>query len=80
MNESITRAAGSTHGEENSPENLDAIILQANRTPQHRTTLYGTVDDAHIAMSYQAAALLPLVNDVTQRRSRKQEPLIRVAI
>lgn len=80
MNESITRAAGSTHGQENSPENLDAIIRSAGRSPQHRTTLYGTVDDRHIQQSYQAAELLPLVNNLVKRESRKESQLVRAAI
>jgi FO synthase len=80
MNESITRAAGSTHGQENSPENLDAIIRTAGRHPRHRTTLYGEVDALHIAQSYHADELLPLVNDLVTRPSRKNEQLIRVAV
>lgn len=70
MNESITRAAGATHGEENSPENLDSIILAAHRTPQHRSTLYGAVSPEHIERSYGAPALLPLVNDLVARERR----------
>jgi FO synthase len=80
MNESITRAAGATHGQENSPENLDAMIIAANRQPKHRTTLYGEVETSHIAQSYNAPELSPLVNDLTQRTSRKSEQLIRVAV
>lgn len=67
MNESITRAAGATHGQENSPENLDAMIRAAQRTPQHRSTLYGAVDAAHIQQSYGAEELLPLINDLVTR-------------
>jgi FO synthase len=67
MNESITRAAGATHGQENSPENLDAMITAAQRTPQHRSTLYSAVDAAHIQRSYGADELLPLVNDLVTR-------------
>ncbi len=80
MNESITRAAGATHGQENSPENLDAMILAAERIPQHRNTLYGEVETSHIAQSYNADELSPLVNDMTERASRKSEQLIRVAV
>lgn len=80
MNESITRAAGATHGQENSPENLDAMITAAGRTPKHRSTLYGDVNAAHIAQSYNAAELSPLVNDMTKRPSRTKEQLIRVAV
>ncbi|TXH48785.1 MAG: 7,8-didemethyl-8-hydroxy-5-deazariboflavin synthase subunit CofH [Cellvibrionales bacterium] len=67
MNESITRAAGATHGQENSPENLDAMITAAQRTPQHRSTLYGAVEATHIRQSYGADELLPLVNDLVTR-------------
>ncbi|HNL92617.1 MAG TPA: hypothetical protein PKH01_06940 [Pseudomonadales bacterium] len=67
MNESITRAAGATHGQENSPENLDAMITAAQRAPQHRSTLYSAVDVAHIQRSYSADELLPLVNDLVTR-------------
>lgn len=67
MNESITRAAGATHGQENSPENLDAMIKAAQRQPQHRSTLYGAVDAAHIQQSYGAEELLPLINDLVTR-------------
>ncbi|MEZ5493937.1 MAG: 5-amino-6-(D-ribitylamino)uracil--L-tyrosine 4-hydroxyphenyl transferase CofH [Pseudomonadales bacterium] len=79
MNESITRAAGATHGQENSPENLDAMIRAAQRTPQHRSTLYGAVDAAHIQQSYGAEELLPLINDITERPARKHAALIKVA-
>ena len=79
MNESITRAAGSTHGQENAPENLDAIITAANRQPRHRSTLYGEVDPAQVARSYHAAELAPLVNDITARSPRDSQQLIRVA-
>lgn len=80
MNESITRAAGATHGQENAPENLDAMICAANRTPQHRTTLYEAVNAAHIAQSYNASELAPLINDLIPRASRKESELIRVAL
>ena len=41
MNESITRAAGSTHGEETSPQQMRALIESAGRPARQRTTLYG---------------------------------------
>ena len=42
MNESISRAAGASHGQEMFPEDLEAIIQSIGRTPRRRTTLYGT--------------------------------------
>ena len=40
-NESITRAAGATHGQEMSAGAMEAIIEAAGRTARTRTTLYG---------------------------------------
>jgi FO synthase len=44
MNENISRAAGASHGQEMLPEDLEAMILAAGRTPRRRTTLYGVPD------------------------------------
>lgn len=43
MNESITRAAGTVHGQELSPDSMETLITSINRTPSQRTTLYGAV-------------------------------------
>lgn len=40
MNESITRAAGSTHGQEMTPRKLEEMIASAELDPWMRTTLY----------------------------------------
>ena len=40
MNESISRAAGTEHGQELPPEQMDALIASLGRTPRQRTTLY----------------------------------------
>ena len=40
MNESITRAAGATHGQEMRPEAMEALIRSLGREPWQRTTLY----------------------------------------
>ena len=42
MNESISRAAGASHGQEMLPEELESTIREIGRTPRRRTTLYGT--------------------------------------
>ena len=44
MNESITRAAGSEHGQETPPPHMRRMIEAAGRRPLQRTTLYGGVD------------------------------------
>lgn len=45
MNESISRAAGSKHGQEITPAEMVRIIRSAGRVPVQRNTLYGVVAD-----------------------------------
>lgn len=40
MNESISRAAGASHGQEFHPEDMEALIRSIGRWPVQRTTLY----------------------------------------
>ena len=61
MNESISRAAGTQHGQELPPAEMDALIVRAGRAPQHRTTLYGTPAQHQVERSYGAEELAPLV-------------------
>ena len=60
MNESISRAAGTEHGQEFSPERMDSLIGSLGRTPRQRTTLYGDAPAERQEASYAAAELLPL--------------------
>jgi FO synthase len=55
MNESISRAAGTLHGQEMTPDQLESIIRAAGRKPAQRTTLYGTPPDSQRARSYSQA-------------------------
>jgi len=57
MNESITRAAGSTHGEETSPQEMRALIESTGRIPRQRTTLYGEPDAEVVRRGLEAGAL-----------------------
>lgn len=52
MNESISRAAGTLHGQEMAPEKMDALIQSINRRPEQRTSLYSTPESARIKASY----------------------------
>jgi FO synthase len=61
MNESISRAAGTKHGQEMPPEVMDDLILSAGREPMQRTTLYSSAPASQKSASYRAAALAPLV-------------------
>ena len=57
MNESISRAAGSSFGQELPPESMDALIESIGRRPQQRTTVYSMPPAERIAQSYQATPL-----------------------
>ena len=59
MNESITRAAGASFGEELPPEQMEALISGANRLPKQRSTAYGEPPAPQVRRSFDAAALLP---------------------
>ena len=52
MNESITRAAGTVHGQEMLPERMEALIRQAGRIPKQRDTLYRNPDPLQKSKSY----------------------------
>lgn len=43
MNETISRAAGASHGQEVQPEDFETLVRSIGRTPQQRTTLYGSI-------------------------------------
>ena len=60
MNESISRAAGTQHGQEMAPERMQAMIRKADRMPQQRNTLYGEVSTERLAAAQSAQPLAPL--------------------
>lgn len=68
MNESISRAAGTQHGQEFPPEAMEKLIVSIGRTPQQRTTLYGPVDEERRAASFVAADLAPIVLTPPRKR------------
>jgi FO synthase len=61
MNESISRAAGSKHGQEFSPGEMEAFIRSIDRIPWPRTTLYQPADPQQILRAHHAAPLTPMV-------------------
>ncbi len=73
MNESISRSAGSEHGQEMAPEAMEALIRASGRTPRQRTTLYGEVTAERRAASFGAAPLAEPVNPHV-REARLQAP------
>jgi len=57
MNESITRAAGATHGEEMPPGEMESLVHALGRRPQQRTTLYANPPHRQREASFTAAPL-----------------------
>ena len=85
MNESISRAAGASHGQELPPEAMEAAIRALGRTPRQRTTLYGEPAPERREASFGAAPLAepynPSVNDANlERPSRLVRPGLAGAI
>jgi len=73
MNESISRAAGTRHGEEFPPDRMEALIRSIGRTPRQRTTLYGAPAAERMAASFAAPALEPVVQTPARRYARDNE-------
>lgn len=69
MNESISRAAGTQHGQEFPPEAMEALIVSLGRVPAQRSTAYAPVPNERKARSFGAAELAPVVQ-TPPRRSR----------
>jgi FO synthase len=67
MNESITRAAGATHGQEMPPEAMETVIRSLGRVPWQRTTLYREAPPDRIADSFGAPPLSPVVEAPARR-------------
>ena len=61
MNESISRAAGTQHGQELAPELIHALVREAGRVPRQRTTLYREVSEIRARQSFGASPLAPVV-------------------
>ena len=67
MNESISRAAGASHGQEFSPTGMATFIQDLGRTPRHRTTLYGNAP----AERREAAGLAAPLTEMVQTPANK---------
>jgi FO synthase len=70
MNETITRSAGAAHGQEMSPERMEALIVAAGRRPIQRTTLYEAASEERRCASLAAAPLAEVSNTPARRYQR----------
>jgi FO synthase len=78
MNETITRAAGSGHGQEWSVEGIEAQITALGREPWQRTTLYGAVPAERKQKAWQPVALAEPVN--TPARKYERDPGAKILV
>ena len=74
MNESITRAAGSKHGQEWSAIEMDRTIRNLGRIPCNRTTLYQEASLERIHSARSAIDLLPVENLPAAKRAVDKKP------
>jgi FO synthase len=70
MNESISRAAGASFGQEMPPEDMETLIRSLGRTPRQRSTLYGDAPADRYAASFNAAPLLDPINTPARKYER----------
>ena len=57
MNETITRSAGAEHGQEMTPETMEAILRDLGRPSRQRTTLYGNAPEDRRQASFTETAI-----------------------
>ena len=70
MNESISRAAGASFGQEMPPENMETLIRSLGRTPLQRTTLYRAAPPSRVAASFGAPPLSDPINTPARKYER----------
>ena len=75
MNESISRAAGSVHGQEMPPEEMERSIVALGRVPRQRTTLYGCAPSRQTARSFGAAPVSASIDTPPRPRTRSARRL-----
>jgi FO synthase len=80
MNESITRAAGSAHGQEWAPAWMEQQIVAAGRRPRMRTTLYRDAPPERRSAAFGAQPLAVVDNAPAGKRQRSKRlvPVITV--
>lgn len=74
MNEFISRAAGSSHGQEFSPQHMEALIRETGRVPMQRTTLYRPASMERNEVARHAAPLSEIVAPMVDTRALRSRP------
>lgn len=77
MNESITRAAGASYGQETSPELMMEMISTAGREARQRTTSYGEVPNERIKAGLNAEILTDIVNTPAPKYERSARRVLK---
>lgn len=72
MNESISRAAGTTHGQETAPTAMIELIRSAGREPYQRTTLYEAPPEEVIQRGLKAKPLAEIDNTPARKYERER--------
>jgi len=73
MNESISRAAGASHGQETTPQTMIALIEATGRSAQQRSTRYGEVSEERKRAGLAAGELTELINTPAQKYERRKQ-------
>lgn len=73
MNETITRSAGASHGQEMPPERMEQLIRENGRIPVQRTTTYDRAPHERIQASYHALPLSEVINTPAHRYERTEK-------
>ena len=71
MNESISRAAGTQHGQETNPRQMANLVRRLNRDPLQRSTVYGKVSEERIKAGQAQVELLDIINTPAEKYERK---------
>jgi len=75
MNESISRAAGTQHGQELPPDAMEEMIRSCGRAPQQRLTTYQPVSSERRTASFRAPPLLPMQFNPPRKIPRRETRL-----
>ena len=72
MNESISRAAGTQHGQETSPDEMRSMIESAGRTARQRSTLYDDARESDVERGSSADVLTEIINTPAKKYERQR--------